>query len=139
MTRWNNLVASGMLAASASRVMLRRYLDDEELGNTLAELLAHRFSEAIVDEIQDCCEEDLLVLELLRHAGVGLVVVGDPDQAIYGFRTQSPKHLPEFLATLDAGDRLNGNFRSSPGRSVRSSTACVPRRVPTSPSVLTAP
>jgi superfamily I DNA/RNA helicase len=113
--QWKRLVMGGTVTASASRVLLRGYLADPRRRGQLSDLVAARFSEAIVDEVQDCCEEDILVLELLRDAGVGLVVVGDPDQAIYGFRTGSPHHLAEFVGKLPQGERLDGNFRSSPG------------------------
>jgi superfamily I DNA/RNA helicase len=112
--RWNSLIASGVVAASASRVLLGQYLDDTHLRQTLSQLLEDRFCEAILDEAQDCSEEDVLLLSLLRDSGVGVVAVGDPDQAIYGFRTQSPEHLPELLESLESGERLDGNFRSSP-------------------------
>ncbi|TDW22120.1 UvrD-helicase domain-containing protein [Kribbella kalugense] len=111
---WTKLVAGGTLTAAASRTALRVYLEDPNLKQQLAQLLTDRFSEVIVDEIQDCCEEDILVLELLREAGICLTVVGDLEQAIYGFRQQTATRLSAFLHGLPAGERLDGNFRSSP-------------------------
>src|SRR3546814_17645404 len=41
-------------------------------------------------------------------------MVGDSDQAIYGFRGSSPEGLNDLVEGVAVGQRLNGNFRSSP-------------------------
>ncbi|MBP2388429.1 UvrD-helicase domain-containing protein [Paeniglutamicibacter kerguelensis] len=51
--------------------------------------LSRRFTEVIVDEFQDCDESEHRLLELLTASGVSIVVVADPDQAIYEFRQVS--------------------------------------------------
>ncbi|GIC77050.1 3'-5' exonuclease [Moritella sp. F3] len=43
----------------------------------------------IVDEYQDSCPVQYRWIKAYRNAGVKIIVVGDDDQAIYGFRTQS--------------------------------------------------
>lgn len=48
--------------------------------------LSRRFGEVIVDEFQDCDENEHRLLDLLTGSGVSVVVVADPDQAIYEFR-----------------------------------------------------
>jgi hypothetical protein len=45
---------------------------------------------------------------------LNLVLVGDPDQTIFGFRSKVASRLPKFISTVRPGDRLDGNFRSSP-------------------------
>jgi DNA helicase-2/ATP-dependent DNA helicase PcrA len=114
MAIWNRFVARGTLSASAARVALRTYLGEPERRQQLGALLANRFAEVIVDEVQDCSSDDLLVLELLYDFGVTIVAVGDPDQSIYGFRSDAPADVTKFLAKLSEGQRLDGNFRSSP-------------------------
>lgn len=114
--RWHSYIRRGMFDATAARMCLTQYLSDHAIRAQLSELMGHRFYEVIVDEVQDCSREDLLVLELLNEAGVRLVLVGDREQAIYGFRTDSRPQadLAPLLASLQAGQRLDGNFRSSP-------------------------
>lgn len=111
---WKSFVARGTLSASASRAALRKYLAEDERRQQLGQLMADRFVEVIIDEVQDCSADDLLVLELLRDFGVILVAVGDPDQSIYAFRSDVPADLTPFLDSLGRGSRLNGNFRSTP-------------------------
>jgi hypothetical protein len=77
--------------------------------------LLSRFSEVIVDEAQDCSAADLAILELLHQAGLPLVLVGDPDQAIYAWRGAEPEALQRLAAQLtDTPVPLTGNWRSSP-------------------------
>jgi len=45
-----------------------------------------RFSHILVDEFQDVNEIQYLLVKLLSADGVGLLVIGDPDQSIYAFR-----------------------------------------------------
>jgi uncharacterized protein (TIGR00375 family) len=45
-----------------------------------------RFSHILVDEFQDVNEIQYLLIKLLAADGIGLLVIGDPDQSIYGFR-----------------------------------------------------
>ncbi|MFF3277328.1 UvrD-helicase domain-containing protein [Streptomyces chrestomyceticus] len=77
--------------------------------------LRSRFAEVVVDEAQDCSAADLAILELLHDADLPLVLVGDPDQAIYAWRGAQPQALETFTARLSASPhRLTGNWRSSP-------------------------
>lgn len=128
MATWKQFVARGTFSASAARVALRTYLAEPERRQQLGALLANRFIEVIVDEVQDCSSDDLIVLELLHDFGVIVVAVGDPDQSIYGFRSDAPADVTKFLSRLSKGQRLDGNFRSSPAicsavDSLRSGTA----------------
>ena len=112
--RWRRNTARGVMDAAAARLYAVDYLGDAVKRTTLAELFASRFSEVIVDEVQDCCEEDIQLLQFILEAGVRLVTVGDPDQAIYAFRGASIDNLNALRDVVAVGDRLNGNFRSSP-------------------------
>jgi DNA helicase-2/ATP-dependent DNA helicase PcrA len=81
---------------------------------SLARLLGVRFDELIVDEAQDCSEADLVILHLLQDGGLPLVLVGDPDQAIYEFRGSRPDAVLTFGSALANQLRLDSNWRSTP-------------------------
>ena len=71
----------------------------------------------LVDEFQDVNAVQYELVRRLAGSGEGLFVIGDPDQAIYGFRGADPG----FFARLgqDFPDlrerRLERNYRSAPG------------------------
>jgi hypothetical protein len=73
-----------------------------------------RFDELVVDEAQDCSEADLIILTLLHNGGLPLVLVGDPDQAIYEFRGSKPDAVQAFGSSLSGQLRLDSNWRSAP-------------------------
>jgi DNA helicase-2/ATP-dependent DNA helicase PcrA len=52
----------------------------------VAQALAARFDHVLVDEAQDCNRLQARILDGMRPDGRGLTLVGDDDQAIYGFR-----------------------------------------------------
>lgn len=112
--RWKAYIDRGILNAEASRLHLHQYLGDPPVKKWLKEILRSRFVEIIVDEVQDCSKEDVELLGLVADAGVRVVMVGDPDQAIYTFRGSSTKGLESLVVRAQQGSRLNGNFRSSP-------------------------
>ncbi|GAB6171968.1 hypothetical protein JCM15765_14460 [Paradesulfitobacterium aromaticivorans] len=81
----------------------------------IASEIAHRFPVIIVDEAQDTSREQMEILESLAENGVNtLIIVGDPDQAIYEWRDATPEY---FKAKLDDAQwnslYLTANFRSS--------------------------
>ncbi|GGO78940.1 UvrD-helicase domain-containing protein [Nonomuraea cavernae] len=108
------LIRAGVLSSSASRSLADRWLAVPRDRTRIGELLNQRFAEVIVDESQDCGREELEVLGLLREFGVDLVMVADLDQSIYAFRRAVPEKVLSFAATLPQGERLDGNFRSTP-------------------------
>jgi DNA helicase II / ATP-dependent DNA helicase PcrA len=78
----------------------------------LANLLPRRFSELVVDEAQDCSDTDIDLLLRVSTLGLPLLVIADPDQAIYGFRTQGAPAISRLVATANTIE-LSGNWRSS--------------------------
>jgi DNA helicase-2/ATP-dependent DNA helicase PcrA len=49
-----------------------------------------------VDEYQDVNDVQAALIRFLQPDGTGLFVIGDPDQAIYGFRGARPGHFRRF-------------------------------------------
>jgi DNA helicase II / ATP-dependent DNA helicase PcrA len=107
----HQLAAEGLMSMSDALYWAQRALERPE--NAAA--VAARFDELIVDEAQDTTDTQLRCLELLKDAGLpSLVLVGDPDQAIYGFAGADPERLLALAAenNLD-GLSLSENWRSS--------------------------
>ncbi len=57
-----------------------------------------------VDEYQDTDPAQVELLQLLSGGGRDLVVVGDPDQAIYAFRGSEPRGIAEFTERFRHAD-----------------------------------
>jgi DNA helicase-2/ATP-dependent DNA helicase PcrA len=55
-----------------------------------------RFSHVLVDEYQDLNEAQYRLFRQLAGNGVEIMVIGDPDQAIYGFRGARPEYFSRF-------------------------------------------
>ncbi|MGY1731803.1 ATP-dependent helicase [Geodermatophilus sp. SYSU D01045] len=84
--------ASGYDPAELVRAAIAELEDDPEL---LRQERA-RARWLFVDEYQDTDPAQVELLELLAGGGGDLVVVGDPDQAIYAFRGAEPRGIVEF-------------------------------------------
>ncbi len=110
----NSFIERGYFSAEASRQAALFYLSKQAIRERLTKILSHRFSEVIVDEVQDCSDEDIRVIEFIRDCGIHIVLVGDPDQAIYEFRGRSEEATQSLELLAPGGERLNGNFRSTP-------------------------
>jgi superfamily I DNA/RNA helicase len=91
---------------------VKRILSDQAKADAIGEALAARFTEVIVDEAQDCNADDVAVLHWLKRHGIPLLVLCDPDQAIFGFRKGTNEALRTFVQDFPPLT-LNGNFRSS--------------------------
>jgi len=87
-----------------------------------------RWPHIFVDEYQDVNVLQYLLLRLLCPAGSNLCAIGDPDQAIYGFRGADVRYFLRFRQDYpDAGMiALTRNYRSS-RTIVRASTQVIDR------------
>ncbi|MXY94420.1 MAG: AAA family ATPase [Caldilineaceae bacterium SB0670_bin_27] len=74
-----------------------------------------RFRWISVDEYQDVNAAQHTLLRLLAAGGANICVIGDPDQAIYGFRGADRRHFLSFEDDFPAGERLHleRNYRSA--------------------------
>ena len=95
-----------------------------------------RFQVIGVDEYQDLNEVQYRLLRLLaRDEGRGLTAIGDPRQAIYGFRGASPRYFLRFREDFPQAQvvHLTRNYRSAPGI-VRAAQALLPAEPPLEPT-----
>ncbi len=81
-----------------------------------AAALRDRWPWISVDEYQDLDEQQYRLLRLLTGDGAGLTVIGDPDQAIYGFRGADVGFFLRFGADYPTAQTalLTRNYRSGP-------------------------
>jgi superfamily I DNA/RNA helicase len=79
----------------------------------VADILARRFREMIVDEAQDTSGVQQRLLERIEAGGVQSSFVGDPDQSIYQFNGAYPEFLRARYGSSPAKRDLNLNRRSS--------------------------
>ena len=78
----------------------------------IAELLAKRFPEIIVDEAQDSNAWLLFLLNFLRERGARITLVGDPDQCIYEFSLADATSLPNLKTKWSIPEKpLSQSFR----------------------------
>ena len=121
-----------LLAAGQDRQPVRRVLAERGLVDlaglvelpaallagqpALAAGLRERWPRLSVDEYQDIDATQYALLRLLAGDGAGLTVIGDPDQAIYGFRGADVEFFLRFTADYPAAATvtLSTNYRSSP-------------------------
>ncbi|MDX6343164.1 MAG: hypothetical protein QOH87_3302 [Trebonia sp.] len=94
-----------------------------ELLSADASLAAHyqeRWTDVFVDEYQDVDEQQYLMLRQLAAPGARICAIGDPDQAIYGFRGGDVGYFLRFQedfagAADDAAADLPGTGVTHPG------------------------
>ncbi|HUZ84577.1 MAG TPA: UvrD-helicase domain-containing protein, partial [Gaiellales bacterium] len=93
-------------------ILLRDALGDPARGAAACERVRSRYRVVLVDEFQDTDPVQWEVLRLAFHDHIPLVLVGDPKQAIYGFRggDVTTYLAAASLATLAA--TLTRNWRS---------------------------
>jgi DNA helicase II / ATP-dependent DNA helicase PcrA len=82
---------------------------------TLATRWRERFRFVSIDEFQDVDEQQYRLMQLLAPPGSNLCVIGDPNQAIYGFRGADAACFTRFAADYPGAAvvTLRRNYRSS--------------------------
>lgn len=91
--QFNNVLALDRWIPAAAQVMA---------DPSVAELVHSRWTQVLVDEFQDSNPAQMLLLRRLVGPNTRLWVVGDEDQAIYGFRGSVPGALREITSQPDA-------------------------------------
>jgi superfamily I DNA/RNA helicase len=81
----------------------------------IAEQMRGRFRSIAIDEFQDVDEQQNRLMRLLAPPDTDLCVIGDPDQAIYGFRGADASCFDRFRQDYPAARTLSlaRNYRSS--------------------------
>jgi hypothetical protein len=81
----------------------------------IAKALAYRFPVLIVDEAQDTSAQQMEIIDLLIENGLSeVMLVGDPDQAIYEWREADPSLFMEKCKVWKGrSESLDENWRSS--------------------------
>lgn len=78
----------------------------------IANLIARRFPEIVVDEAQDTNVWLLILLNFIREKGTKVTLIGDPDQCIYEFSMAEPTSLPALKEKWDIPEKpLSQSFR----------------------------
>jgi len=74
-----------------------------------------RFTHIFVDEYQDINKAQYVLVKLMAGNGKNLMVIGDPDQSIYGFRGSDNKYFKQFARDFPQSVKitLNRNYRST--------------------------
>jgi len=105
-----------------ARLAQENCLDFDDLIFQAAEMLAqknsaltNKFRWIFVDEYQDLDFAQYQMVKLLAGQSANLAVIGDPDQAIYGFRGASPQFFARFMQDFPEAKiiTLQKSFRSS--------------------------
>jgi DNA helicase II / ATP-dependent DNA helicase PcrA len=81
------------------RDVLLGVLRDETRRQSVLEFLSATTVHLVVDEVFDANSLDLTLVELACEANIPVTLVGDPWQALYGFRGARPDLVPNLLAT----------------------------------------
>jgi uncharacterized protein (TIGR00375 family) len=113
------------LLAYQRGLMLRNLVDFDDLVRLTTKLLEQQteiaaelrscYRSISIDEFQDVDEQQYQLIRLLAPQGESLCVIGDPNQAIYGFRGADASCFERFEADYPAAKvvRLKRNYRSS--------------------------
>ncbi len=113
------------LAAYATLLAANNWIDFDDLvglavdaltrNAALAQGLRERFRFISVDEFQDADDAQYRLVRLLAPDAADLCVIGDPDQAIYGFRGADSSHFARFAKDYPSAVTLplKRNYRSS--------------------------
>lgn len=95
-------------------VKLERALSGPQ-GNRLAEIIKGKFKAALIDEFQDTDSIQYAIFErVFGKPGSILFLIGDPKQAIYGFRGADIFTYMDASRKTESRFTLSGNWRSEP-------------------------
>ncbi|MFE0808822.1 UvrD-helicase domain-containing protein [Streptomyces sp. NPDC058848] len=105
-------LAEGFCTHQDARTLLEAALALQRARDAVLARLAHTAGALIVDEIFDANAFDLSLVRLAVDAGLEVTVVGDPWQALYGFRGARPDLVPELVRDAQFAQRpLRRSFR----------------------------
>lgn len=94
-------ILAGTCTHDDVRVVLRQALRDPEIAALVARRLNDTTRALIVDEVFDANKLDISIVEMAASAGIPITLVGDPWQALYGFRGARPDLVLELLTRTE--------------------------------------
>jgi DNA helicase-2/ATP-dependent DNA helicase PcrA len=96
--------------------LVRLAVQTLETDADVAALYQQRFPWLFIDEYQDVDEQQYRLVKLLTPAYGNICAIGDPHQAIYGFRGADVRYFYQFVEDFPLAPtmRLSHNYRSSP-------------------------
>lgn len=92
-------LAQGLCTHEEVRSVLAAALSTPSLQESIETYLRTSLSRLVVDEVFDANGLDLELVKMAADAGIPVTLVGDPWQALYGFRGASPELVPELIET----------------------------------------
>ena len=105
-------LAEGYCTHEDARHLLEAALEIPGVHAVLLARLSQSVRALIVDEIFDANALDLALVRLAADAGLEVTVVGDPWQALYGFRGARPEEVPNLIHRARFTQRnLHKSFR----------------------------
>jgi superfamily I DNA/RNA helicase len=107
----NYLVSLGYANQSDANYFAMRILEKYPL---IRQAIVHRFPNIIIDEAQDTSEIQMRIIDLLVESDLNeIMLVGDPDQAIFEWNGARPALLSIKIEEWGNVIELNENWRSS--------------------------
>lgn len=103
---------AGMITFDDLVDRLAAALTSPDTGETAVRQLRDRFSVVLVDEFQDTDPQQWLILRTAFHGHCTLILIGDPKQAIYGFRGGDVFSYLDAAEHADHHATLTRNWRS---------------------------
>ena len=105
-------LAAGLCTHQDTRRLLETVMTTDGVRDVLLARLADTTRTLIVDEIFDANALDLSLVRLAADAELDVTVVGDPWQALYGFRGARPDRVPDLVSEASFVRRdLRHSFR----------------------------
>jgi len=90
-------LAAGLCTHEEIRGLVAAAITDEAMRGVIVELLSSSVDHLVVDEVFDANGLDLALIALACDANIAVTLVGDPWQALYGFRGAEPELVPKLL------------------------------------------
>lgn len=96
-TQHKAILESGVCSHEDVRSILSHAFTAEHATDFAKAWLSKAFREIVIDEVYDAAELDLHIARLGVAADLGISLVGDPRQALYGWRGATPDKVPSLL------------------------------------------
>ncbi len=106
------VLASGISSHEDVRAVLEAAVQDESLVDRIALWLRNNFRAIIIDEVYDSAYLDLVIPYMAAESGLSVTLIGDPWQALYGWRGATP-HLVDRAVETTSGEFMRYELTTS--------------------------